>query len=856
MPDALIKEPLPAMGRSMAAGPDASYSVAAAARGQGKRISANSFKLLTAKLKGGPGAASVPGVKAEDSAEPIDLSREIATPAVSLSDALPPDISSALAAELPVFRPITISDSPPLPLPEQLAESTAIAMHGDAAFGEATVFEAVGIEPEIAGPQALPAYIELPQFRPEEWLVSAPAPDWQDHDSEVVRTAPLDPGAMPEDLSPATETQTTVTTPEPAAPVEEILRLFAAEAPVAQAVQIEPVISPGAAAATEEIMRALSAGDPVALEVPVEPATPPDAATPLENILQALAAEAPAAREAPLETVDTPDGAGLPEEILQTLAVAPSALPEAEPESVIEVQNAVEPEVILDLPPETSAAVEQQPGIEQGQVQDKSVSHSALAGQVVDAMMKTITSAVYAKPSASERAAFLREMASIMHSAADADEIPRRARIEPVIQAAIPAVTQALVTTVAPAAPVTHLAPAGPSRVEVPVTEVLAERIGPAQLLKASQSPGQDDPFALSELPARLVNPKPAETPNADEESGDLALTLLDMMSGGTGSLPHERTLAADTLLRILPRIPVKQLLSVVERVAIMETPPALLVAKLIRDTRPEVVGPLLERCSHISDQDLMNAAPDGDSTKLRMVARRRILSTVLSDFLIAVGEPGVLLTLIRNPGAALSHEAFYKLAEHATAHHGLLAPLATRADLPPPVAFELFWHVPQELRRFIFSRFLTDSEMLNKILRITLATHGNEGGDAMGEGKFPPRESLDAAIDLAAANKIDKAAQAFADLGGIAWETAFRILADRDGEPVTVLLKALGASRAGFEEAITKLRLGDAGVLRPDRNPEELQNIFESLSFNKARILLTYWDWYMRKAGPYAPHN
>ena len=68
-------------------------------------------------------------------------------------------------------------------------------------------------------------------------------------------------------------------------------------------------------------------------------------------------------------------------------------------------------------------------------------------------------------------------------------------------------------------------------------------------------------------------------------------------------------------------------------------------MAKLIRDARAEVVGPLLERCSHISDQDLMNAAPDGDTAKLRMVARRRILSTVLSDFLIATGEPGVLLT-------------------------------------------------------------------------------------------------------------------------------------------------------------------------------------------------------------------
>jgi hypothetical protein len=401
-----------------------------------------------------------------------------------------------------------------------------------------------------------------------------------------------------------------------------------------------------------------------------------------------------------------------------------------------------------------------------------------------------------------------------------------------------------------------HMPPAVQAAEDASIAEALASRIGPAAALLKPKAES-DDPFAQNIKLSRLVDPKPAETVDADEESGELAITLLDMMSGGSGTaLPHERTLAADTLLRILPRIPVKQLLAVVERVAIMETPPALLVAKLIRDPRHEVVGPLLERCSHISDQDLMNAAPDGDAPKLRMIARRRILSTVLSDYLISIGEPGVLLTLIRNPGAAIAHDAFFRLAEHATHHHGLLAPLATRADLPPPVAFELFWHVPQELRRFIFSRFLTDSETLNKILRITLSTHADASNEVVGEGKFPSREAIESAVSLAANFKLDEAARQFADIGSISKDTALRILSDREGEPITVLFKALGYPRSKFEEALARLRHADSGVLRPDRNPEEMQAIFDGLSFNKARILLTYWDWFVRKAGPYSPHN
>ena len=466
---------------------------------------------------------------------------------------------------------------------------------------------------------------------------------------------------------------------------------------------------------------------------------------------------------------------------------------------------------------------------------------SEIAGRVFDAMLKTISTAIYAKPSAAERAAFLRQIAELTGEEANRVDPPR-------LDAIIPAAN--------PPEPVPELArPETPVEPE-PIAEILANRIGPAAaLLKVKQE--APDPFAQNITHSRSADPRPVETVDADEGSGELALTLLDMMSGGTGSaLPHERTLASDTLLRILPRIPVKQLLAVVERVAIMETPPPLLVAKLIRDSRHEVVAPLLERCSNISEQDLMNAAPDGDAPKLRMIARRRSLSTVLSDYLIATGEPGVVLTLIRNPGAALSHAAFFRLAEFSAVHHGLLAPLATRADLPPPVAFELFWHVPQELRRFIFSRFLTDSETLNKILRITLATYSGDGGEPSNEVKFPPREKIDAAVAQAAAFRLDDASQQFSEMGSISKDTALRILSDREGEPFAVLMKALGYPRTKFEETLALLRHADSGILRADRSPEELQAIFDGLSFNKARILLTYWDWYVRKSGPYAPHN
>ncbi len=732
MSEAYHIEPSVPGGGAMVQGLD-SPAASTAQDGTGRRISARSFKLLTAKLKKAP---------------------------------LPELAAPEPAAEA-------------APLPSQIHEKDVPAV--------AMPVEAVQPEPVVEEP---PQPAALPQFQPIDFYIP----------KAELAVAEDQPSAEPE--------------PEPELSLQ---------------VEPEPATEPALAPLPEFILAHLdfaapqpeAPAAPAAEWLPEPEADEPDFETPVEVIAEAYAEP---------ETVDTPVLEAFTATAEENLSVAVEEAPApAEPATDIHIE-AAEPETVQSTP---------EPAIAAPAAGEVAKPHkSELASRVVDAMIKTISTAVYSKPSASERAAFLREMAEVMEQEAAANGEPA----PPVREAAITTIQQPVSVEAAKAAP---------------IAETLASRMGPAAALLKPKAEQDEDPFAQNLGLSLLIDPKPRETVEADEESGELAITLLDMMSGGSGTaLPHERTLAADTLLRILPRIPVKQLLAVVERVAIMETPPALLVAKLIRDPRHEVVGPLLERCSHISDQDLMNAAPDGDAPKLRMIARRRILSTVLSDYLIGIGEPGVLLTLIRNPGAALSHDAFFRLAEFATHHHGLLAPLATRADLPPPVAFELFWHVPQELRRFIFSRFLTDSETLHKILRITLATHADASADVVGEGKFPSRGAIEIAVEHAANFRLDEASRQFAEIGSIAKDTALRILSDREGEPITVLFKALGYPRSKFEEALARLRHTDSGILRPDRNPEEMQAIFDGLSFNKARILLTYWDWFVRKAGPYAPHN
>jgi uncharacterized protein (DUF2336 family) len=397
-----------------------------------------------------------------------------------------------------------------------------------------------------------------------------------------------------------------------------------------------------------------------------------------------------------------------------------------------------------------------------------------------------------------------------------------------------------------PIAPMPELAFELPSQaIELPIAETTAAE--QSEIIELPSLPL--DAFAQSPaaLPPKAIVEIVAQTPEQEAANAELARSLLDMMaaSNSTG-LPQERALAADTLLRMLPKLPLKSLIMLSERICLMEAPPQLLVAKLIGDQRIEVSGPLLEDCSHISDEVLISVIQEGLPAKLRMMARRRKLSRAVSTALVQVADVSVLLTLVRNAGAEIAHESFVDLVQFASENTELLAPLCTRADLPVPFAFELFWHAPAQLRRFLLSRFLTDSETLTKILKITL-------DDKSQEPTFPSPERVKAAINLAAQGQMDDAAAELAVCANLNPATALRIISDEQGDPIAALLKAMGVPRAAAKDILDQAVIT---ILDHSRDPEELQSMFDSLSFNKARILITYWDWATLQSGPYAPLN
>ena len=386
------------------------------------------------------------------------------------------------------------------------------------------------------------------------------------------------------------------------------------------------------------------------------------------------------------------------------------------------------------------------------------------------------------------------------------------------------------------------------------VTEQAAEQVvepAPNSVYLRKKKKQQD---AFSEVIAADVRPmskaQPQLTPEQEAEKADLARSLLDMMasSASTGQ-PQERALAADTLLRMLPQLPAAMRTTLAQRLSIMDAPPPFLVARLIADPDIAVSGPLLEQCMHMADEDLFAVIKAGRPDQQRMVARRRRINRPIADELAKSQDPSVLLTLVRNRGAEISSEGFGMLEVAAAEMPDLLAPLCTRQDLPVHIAFSLFWSAPAQLRRYLLSRFLTDSETLTKILKITMY-NGDEERPHLGI------EEVGAALLQLLEGEREQPMATLAKGAHISIAAVERILEDDQGEPLMALLKVAGVPRSQLEANMKRLVEASHPLIDPMRNLDELQAVFDQLSFNKARILLTYWDWAATHSGPYAVHH
>ena len=396
----------------------------------------------------------------------------------------------------------------------------------------------------------------------------------------------------------------------------------------------------------------------------------------------------------------------------------------------------------------------------------------------------------------------------------------------------------------------------------------------PGQPAPASASPSMSDPASAAPPPmaagmaspsgnglsAAHPVPSQAATPSsaavagspptppsaiAEEESADiLATRLLAIMAmPDSHAQPSERALATDGLILKLPALSPEARQLVAQRFCLMERPSEALTSAVLAHVSGALRLEVLEN-ARFSTWRLLQLVQQLAPDERQRIARRRHLPTVVSEALIETGDPACLLELVRNAHARIDEHAFHALVDLAARQPDLQAPLATRSDLPPAVGFRLFRHVPPRLRRHLVSRFLSDSQLLDRVFSLILQDPPPASAEQVSR--------IESMIDSVAAGELETAAGLLARLLDLHDEAAHWIVADRWGEPLVVVLKVLGYARTTFPQAMGRIFHSPASPVENGRELAELQALFDSLSFNKARLLLLYWDWEARRMGPY----
>lgn len=96
-----------------------------------------------------------------------------------------------------------------------------------------------------------------------------------------------------------------------------------------------------------------------------------------------------------------------------------------------------------------------------------------------------------------------------------------------------------------------------------------------------------------------------------------------------------------------------------------------------------DVAAPVLEHSIVLQDDDLVNIIEKFDSHYCRFIARRVVLTSTVTDTMIANADMVALTSTINNPGATFSDEGYKELATIGSVDETFGQALYKRADMP-----------------------------------------------------------------------------------------------------------------------------------------------------------------------------
>lgn len=342
----------------------------------------------------------------------------------------------------------------------------------------------------------------------------------------------------------------------------------------------------------------------------------------------------------------------------------------------------------------------------------------------------------------------------------------------------------------------------------------------------------------------------PDEEVPSDRHRETLARRFADLLFlPGDRASPFEKGLVDDILSRLYVSLDHATRLRLARRLANLSDPPHRLT-RLMASDRPEIARLFLERVELFDEAELVALIATTTPQHHAMIARRASVPRAVTEALIATEAPEIIETILLNRGALMSPAVYAALAGMSRGSTSYQELLLARPDLPASLAHEMFWWVGPALRRAILQRYSMERRLFVEAVADLDLVEADAPADVDWAFRLsgvvrPQMKALGG--DLVALTQWlenpaeGRLGEALADALAIDRATAGRAVLDPGGEPLAVLLKALGLSPSQFRSLETRIRPRLADPC--DERFEQLAALFEQLSTDWADLVLRLWD-------------
>jgi len=276
-------------------------------------------------------------------------------------------------------------------------------------------------------------------------------------------------------------------------------------------------------------------------------------------------------------------------------------------------------------------------------------------------------------------------------------------------------------------------------------------------------------------------------------------------------------------------------------------------LVELLANDEIAVARPILLNSQLLADPALIDIVRQRSHEHRLVVATRESLSSEVSDALIAEAEVDVIVALIENDDAEISRLAMEYLVEQSRRVDRFQEPLLRRQDMPPELAYRMFWWVSAALRRYVLDSFTVDATDIDRHLE-KAATAALESLAPVDSKAVRLVARLDDQGELTERLLVQclREAQVPIFVAGMArrlavgLDTARFITYDPGGEGLALACRMLDFSRANFATVYLLSRGAQEGeqanVVTDPRRLNNILRFFDDTTAEQAMIALNYW--------------